>query len=312
MSHLQLAHDDSEAFRTDRYPPLLFPSRAMIFQGGFRMMSRLISGLLVILAFPTPASAGCSKNRIEITRSSGFGLSFGGGKSSINGSQSFSASIPVYANGQDGCWRQKSHLRFEVKADAAETRGKMDIYPVEAEFEDLENTSVHTYVIIEKETKLKVHVLSAVCVGNQVLSMESFSGESSELSKGKEAAGARVSSFLATGRAAAALRARQPGWGNRVPERFVRELELRNAVCASCEPNTQVGVPRVEIGMSVSAPGLKTLSSFSTDQANEMVCQPEFQRAMAQHEFTAYRKAKQAGTARIEYSKWRNRLRVEW
>ena len=257
---------------------------------------------LLFISFSLLSSAlslACDNSALVVRRSSGFSIGSTGAQS---GQVAQTVNIPVYADGQWGCWEQQSGIAFDVK----ENKNLVTIIPPKAKFKNLRGRLMSYALVAREGSALQLDVASFVCVGDEVLSAESFSGTVAQ-ARMLESLRMEVRTSFATGVAArnlaeaerqrrAQLRAVYVGLGYEVKD---IETELPGGLEAYFQQRYQgdwksfeersTRVPSVFLSSDVRS-NLSSLSgSYTTVLLTRGACSREFEAVMAPLRFERLR-----------------------
>ncbi len=162
--------------------------------------------MLTFLTFTQAAYAKCNTGSIVVMRESGFGISFGGGKSSAGSFDKDAVNVPLTINGQQACFKKTSKFKMESeKKNNKAEENSIVITPMKTEFENIPNAHQKQYIFVEKNPVsllTKFHVMSFVCAGETPLSIEARSDSVVQIASNSDSANVQVTTVFATGAAA--------------------------------------------------------------------------------------------------------------
>ncbi len=177
-------------------------------------MKIILPTVLISLSLSISAFA-CRTDRVVIANTTSFGFSFGGGDSSFTGEMVRRVEVPLSVDNKQGCMTQISSLDFEAQTSKGGTfAGKFNIHLPKTTFKKVKGHT-ETYILFNEESssdrdklsRLQISPATATCVGNTVVSLESFEGD---LSNAKDLhdynQSLNISYLIMTGSAAAKLR----------------------------------------------------------------------------------------------------------
>lgn len=168
---------------------------------------------LIILSsifFSSSILAKCNTGAIGVYHQTGFGISFGGGGSSVGYHDKDTTNVPLSINGEMACFKRTNKLviKGESKKDGSE-KNKMVISPMKVDFENIPEPHVRQYIFVEKNANpllRKFHQMSFICAGEMPLSIDATSDQIIKILANKDSAEVKVSHVFATGAAAENLK----------------------------------------------------------------------------------------------------------
>jgi hypothetical protein len=205
------------------------------------------------------AIANCRPQVLSYMKSSGFGLSIGGGGSSFSAADKVTVNIPIQVGNVSGCYQQTSKLELKAVSKKTEFNGSIVISPLKASFSGVPESNVTTYIMLSESQstprQVQFNVLSAACAGQTVVVAESFTGTLRDVvNLTAQQASASTTTVFATGAAARALQNRLKI--SEIPAVIAAEFKrLERPVTANATRKRQ----------TVSTPSLMTGSSSSTN-----------------------------------------------
>lgn len=163
------------------------------------------SCLAFLLIIPSIHSK-CRTDAIVYKRQSGFGISISGDGASSNFNEKESVNVPLSINDEAACFFKKSKYQIQLE-ESDELNLSFRISPLKAEFENIPEPSVKTYLFAEKShdlSELKFYSMSFICSNEIPVSVEAFSESIRDLKLKNDAKNSsmRVSTVFATGAAA--------------------------------------------------------------------------------------------------------------
>lgn len=171
--------------------------------------------LIATLTSPAYSKSKCLTDAIGIYHETGFGISFGDGKSGIDYGEKNIVNVPLSIDGKAACFvkQNKFKLKSEAKKDKAD-KNNITISPMKTDFENVPNANQKQYIIVEKNAenslKTKFHIMSFICSGELPLSIEATSDTYSKLLLSSDSANIKTSTVFATGKAAENLKKGMP------------------------------------------------------------------------------------------------------
>ncbi len=235
---------------------------------------------ILILIFSVFSALACQTDSISIMRRTGFGANSNGNHSGL---ASQKVNIPVRFEGTWGCWEQEGGLSFDVTAKSR----KMTVLIPKSSFEKLPGRSMsYAYVKQSESGILEMDIATFVCIGNNVIASETFSGSVMN-AIALQSMDARVSTVFATGIAAANLNEQR----EEMARRQGRKTELPGSLRKYFEDNFhgnfaalekyELMVPSVYLSSSMRTPLSSLTSSYNTRVLTKSACSPEFEAVMA-------------------------------
>ncbi len=184
----------------------------------------LISALFISLS----VQASCQNDQIGYVRESGFSLSIGGKGSQSSYNEKKTVNMPVFIQGRPACYKQKGEMALEFKSNKKNESVKLEISPLQVEFENVPDARVLQYLDVEgrSASELKIHLLTFICSGEIPLGQESYSDTLNGIRFTRNSVNVSTQSVFATGAAARNLQ-RVPK-RNPTIEHFSRLYSLRN------------------------------------------------------------------------------------
>jgi len=257
----------------------------------------LISALITPSAF---AKSKCMTNAIGIVHETGFGISFGGGKSSVDYGEKSIVNVPLSIDNKPACFIKQNgfKLKSEAKKDK-EDKNNITITPMKTDFENVPNANQKQYIIVEKNAedslKTKFHIMSFICSGELPLSIEATSDTYSKLVLTSNSVNVKTSHVFATGKAAENLKKAMPAlsvqetfdfFGKIYQEKTQKELMADKPCC------TEYKIPSIISDTSISSlSGIERAiaSSFTTMGANvPNGCSKDFAETMKNYQLENY------------------------
>ncbi|MEA9356913.1 hypothetical protein SHI21_11880 [Bacteriovorax sp. PP10] len=281
----------------------------------------LISALITPSAF---AKSKCMTNAIGIYHETGFGISFGGGSSSVDYGEKSVVNVPLSVDNKPACFIKQNafKLKSEAKKDKDE-KNSITVTPMKTEFENVPNASQKQYIFVEKDAenslKTKFHIMSFICAGELPLSIEATSDTYSKLALTSNSANIKVSKVFATGKAAQNLKKVMPDlsvqetfdfFGKIYQEKTHKELMADKPCC------TEYRIPSIISDTSItSLSGVERAiaSSFTTMGANvPNGCSKDFADSMKNYQLENYTANESLKDYQIKKKWFSDDLVFEW
>ena len=234
---------------------------------------------ILFLLFSVATAFACQNDAIVISRSTGFGWGSNGDHA---GSTHQKVNVPVLYEGKWGCWVQEGGLSFEVK----EKSRKMTVILPKATIQDLPARATSYAMLRNENGSVQMDIANFICLGDHVLSSETFSGSATEARMLQELDG-QISSVFATGAAAANLSrqreeiARRLGRSSDLPGGLQDYFEENYQGSFTELENYEIFVPSIYLGTNMSSPLSKLSSSYHTRVLTKSACSPQFESIMA-------------------------------
>lgn len=235
---------------------------------------------ILILIFSVFSVLACQTDGISIVRRTGFRANSNGNHS---GMASQKVNIPVLFQGTWGCWEQEGGLSFDVTAKSR----KMTVLVPKSSFEKLPGRSMsYAYVNKSESGILEMDLATFVCVGNNVIASETFSGNVMN-AMALQSMDMRVSTVFATGIAAANLNqqrdemARSQGRRTELPGNLRKYFEENFHGNFATLEKYELMVPSIYLSSSMRTPLSSLTSSYNTRVLTKSACSPEFEAVMA-------------------------------
>lgn len=281
----------------------------------------LISTLITPAAY---AKSKCMTNAIGIYHETGFGISLGGGSSSVDYGEKSVVNVPLSVDNKPACFIKQNafKLKSEAKKDKDE-KNSITITPMKTEFENVPNASQKQYIFVEKNAenslKTKFHIMSFICAGELPLSIEATSDTYSKLVLTSNSANIKVSSVFATGKAAQNLKKAMPDlsvqetfdfFGKIYQEKTHKELMADKPCC------TEYRIPSIISDTSItSLSGVERAiaSSFTTMGTNiPNGCSKDFAESMKNYQLENYTANESLKDYQIKKKWFSDDLVFEW
>lgn len=234
---------------------------------------------IFILILSIASAFACQENQVSIVRRSGIGIG-SNGRHSGNASQK--VNVPVRFEGKWGCWEQEGGLSFDVK----EKSNTLTVLIPKSSFKDIPGRTKSYALLSKVGSTVQMDIATFVCLGNQVLSAETFSGTVAE-ARVLQDLDAQVSTVFATGIAAQNLERQR----EEMAQRFGRSSELpgglqkffEESYTGSWAPleNYDVMVPTIYLSARMNTPLGSLSSSYHTRVLTKSACSPEFESVMS-------------------------------
>jgi hypothetical protein len=247
--------------------------------------------IFMFALFMSWQALACRTDQVRIVRSSGLGLSIGGGNGAFQGGVSQQIEIPLRVGAQSGCMTQRSGLDFEVVSKNGNFKGEVNIHPPQVEFKKVSG-DVRTYIKLnyteksEKLDSLSLDLVSFTCSGESVIAVESYSGNLKNAFQ-LQNFNMNVGMTIAIGAAARNLRSRREeskralGYDTVITEQLLEELETRmNGVKLEDIETEIVSIPSVYLSLSLQVGEMNMANSFSTITATKYGCSKKFDSLM--------------------------------
>lgn len=230
-------------------------------------MVHFIIGLIVSCILVGNAWSKCDDSRIVLQRSTSFGLSWGEGKSGSAFGSNLTVNIPLVINGKQACYHQSSALNVTTEKVKEAESVEYEITPMEADFENVPNPAVYQYMNIDYDADKKastVQIISFLCSGETPIGGDAFGDSLNNISEKTEEQSASIDVFIATGQAADNLSISQSKKAKaKVFDRFLEIYETRtDGDITYEEKDSNIYIPSVLTGLSISSPERKLYSSF--------------------------------------------------
>jgi|GEM_PF-1585392 len=165
-----------------------------------------IKSCLAFLLLMPSIHSKCRTDAIVYKRQSGFGISISKDGASSNFNEKESVNVPLSINDEAACFSKKSKYQIQLE-ESDELNLSLRVSPLTAEFENIPEPSVKTYIFAEKShdlSELKFYSMSFICSNEIPVSVEAFSESIRDLKLKNDAknSSVRVSTVFATGAAA--------------------------------------------------------------------------------------------------------------
>lgn len=258
----------------------------------------LCSSLLLISSY---THAKCNTMAIGVYKETGFGLSFGGGKSSAGFYDKHNVNVPLSIDGRQACFREVTAFKMKSeKKGNKPMQSSISITPMKTEFENVPSPHQKQYIFVEKNEAdrnlTKFHVLSYVCSGELPLSIAAVSDSVQDLENKKDDVEVKISTVFATGVAAANLKDYLSSKASSIDtynfftklykEKTIKEIDNYTPCCGP------VKVPSILTGTSINAlAGVerKIASTFTTmTDSVPNGCSSEFAETMKEYQLENY------------------------
>lgn len=170
------------------------------------MKNSIIILAFAILTTNAHAKSNCMTGAIYMYKETGFGISFGGGKSGASFGETSYINVPLSINGEQACFAKKTAfaMKSESKKNKAD-KNKITITPMTIDFENVPDAHQKQYVFVEKnkdDMLTTFHVMSFVCAGEIPLSVEATSDSVSKIINLSDEISVKAATIFATGKAA--------------------------------------------------------------------------------------------------------------
>lgn len=253
-----------------------------------RKKSALLFIFVSLLVSVELAQAGCRTRQLRLIRSSGFGISIGGGSSSFSGADSTTLNLPVQVGDQSGCYQQTSKLEMKAVSKKSDFNGSVMVAPLKATFENVPDSNVTTYIMLSRAhsdpRQVQFNVLSAACAGETTVVAEAFVGTLTDVvDLNAKQASFSTSTIIATGPAAQALqgRLRRSEMPAVISAEYRRLLPVQSNTSVR-QKGQKVVTPQVMANSNVSANNgsLKSGVVSGNLMDEHTMCSQEFKRTM--------------------------------
>lgn len=297
-------------------------------------MNRTLSLMATTFIIALKAYGACDPNAIIYSRE----INFASENFSFSGANNLNISIPVHYQNQRGCWNQQSEMKFEVKVDQSNSYGEASISLPKSRFEKLKDGRTDTYFFIdETHSEFKdaeFTTVSFTCIGQSVLSVESYAGSFEKLERLQKLRQSDVlksktggSTFFATGQAAENLaplfeRRREQflgpqralGYDTKVSEQFSSLVESKMGDGSLREfDDHSLQIPSVYIASTTNYNSSSVSQNFSTVKIGKYGCTDQFRKVMNDYRIDNLTSAgKTVGKAKIKFDSSKNRLDLSW
>lgn len=293
------------------------------------VLTFVVSSLVLFEAY-----ASCNPDAIIYSRN----ISFDSENFSFTGANNLNISVPVQYRNERGCWNQQSEMKFNVVVDEKNNYGEASVVLPKSKFEYLSEGRTDTYLIVEDAQNqmrdVQFSTVSFTCVGQSVLSVESYSGNFEKLNNLQKlrTSGALnvkfgTSTIFATGQAVQNLAPvferrrelflmpqRLYGYDTKVSDRFSDLVETRMGDHALREfDDGSVIIPSIYISSQVSYNSSSVSQNFSTVKIGKYGCSNQLRKAMEAYRIDKIPSAGQiVGKAKIKYDSSKNKIDITW
>lgn len=232
-----------------------------------------------ILILSIASAFACQNDQISIVRRTGIGGSSNGRHS---GNASHKVNVPVRFEGKWGCWEQEGGLSFDVK----EKSNSLLVIIPKSSFQNIPGRTKSYAHLSKNGSNVQMDIANVTCLGDQVLSLETFSGSVAE-ARVLQNLDAQVSTVFAIGIAARNLEeqreemARRFGRGSELPGELEKFFEDRFNGSWSQLDHYDVMVPTIYLSARMSTTLGSLSASYHTRVLMKSACSPEFEAVMA-------------------------------
>lgn len=225
------------------------------------------------------SALACQEDQIAIIRRHGLSINSNGNHA---GNSSQKVNVPVQYQGTWVCWEQEGGLSFDVK----DKSNSLTVFIPKSSFKNLPGRTVSYALISKVDSTVQMDLATFVCLGDQVLSAETFSGTVAQ-ARALQQMDVQVSTVFATGAAAAQLERQRA----ELERRFGRSSDLPGGLETFFEETYRgpwdklekydVMVPTIYLSSRMQSPLGDLSSSYHTRVLTKSACSPEFELAMA-------------------------------
>lgn len=281
-------------------------------------MVHFIAGLILSCLLIGNAWSKCDDSQIIMQRSTSFGISWGDGSGSSTFGSSLTVNIPLRIDGKQACYHQSSAIQILTEKVKDSEYVEYEITPLEAEFENVPSPTVRQYINIDYESENQashVQMMSFLCSGETPIGADAFGDSLLKLSTNTKEQSANIDMFIATGLAADNLQISQAKKAKvKVYDRFLELYETKIEGDISFEEeNSNIFIPSVLIGTSISAPDRKLYSSFfSRTNSSINGCSKKFTEKMQEHLIENVIKNNTFKNIDLRKKRFSSKLKMRW
>ena len=272
--------------------------------------------VFLILVSSISSAFACRTDRMVYSRTTQYGISFGGNGGGVGFGQSYLAEIPVRYGNKVGCWQQKGNFEAELEwNEKGRIKGEVILYPSISKFKKVPGRTT-TYLMVNDNSSdsrsIQIEALNFTCLGETVLSIQGYKGSVQDLAQTqdysfKSSMNLRTGSLLAAFETQVQINDGKISTAGGQSDGLIPEFMARAGDNLQVLKKEDISTPKILASTNVQGPGFSYQSGFTTLTllgGTQYGCSEQFEQLMSEYNIKNWNQKLNSEKVSTKYKTW--------